>query len=98
MTRTIISFVVAFSLPLACAAADSRNSSFTNYAEQIPGTSVKFEMVAIPGGTLMKGDGKISIAPFYMEKFEAQWEEYVLWVFGQKEEMEKEKLDGISRP
>ena len=78
MTRKkIISFVAALALPLICAAADStsKNSSFTNYTEQIPGTTVKFEMVAIPGGTLQKGDRKIEIKPFHMEKYELSWPE-----------------------
>src|SRR5438445_13736564 len=84
-------------LPLASFAAE------TNYVQQIPGTTVTFEMVAIPGGTLTKtkpgGETeKISIAPFWMEKYEVKWEEYLLWVFGDREQFEKEKLDGITHP
>ena len=100
MTKKIISFVTVFALPFICAAEDSasKNSSFTNYTEQIPGTTVKFEMVAIPGGTLLKGDRKIEIKPFHMEKYELSWPEYVLWVFSENAEVEKGKLDGITHP
>jgi len=101
MTRKkIISFVAVFAWTFICAAADltPKISSITNYTEQIPGTTVKFEMVAIPGGTLEKGDRKIEIKSFYMGKYELGWPEYALWVFGEKEKIEKEKLDGISRP
>lgn len=87
----------ALALQLGCIAAQPKAAA-TNYTEQIPGTTVKFEMVAIPGGTLQKGDQKIEIKPFLIEKYELSWPEYVLWVFGQKEEIEKEKLDAITRP
>ncbi len=87
----------ALALQLGCVAAEPKVAA-TNYTEQVPGTTVKFEMVAVPGGTLQKGDQKIEIKPFYIEKYEARWEEYILWVFGQKDDIEKEKLDAITRP
>lgn len=99
MTKTKTTFLIAaFALPLICPAAEISKSSLTNFIQQIPGTTVKFEMVAIPGGTLPKGDQKVEIKPFYMEKYEVRWEEYILWVFGEKEDVEKEKLDAITRP
>src|SRR5713226_8757842 len=93
----------ALCLPVLVALALPSFAAETNYVQQIPGTTVTFEMVAIPGGTLTKtkpgGETeKISIASFWMEKYEVKWEEYLLWVFGDKEQIEKEKLDGITRP
>src|SRR5262245_37729850 len=60
------------------------------YTETIPGTSVTFEMVAIPGGTFVMGSAagekgrgadegpahEVRIAPFWMEKTETTWNEY----------------------
>ena len=64
--------------------------SFTNYIETIPGTSIAFEMIAIPGGTFMIGSPEsedyrdtdegpqreIAISPFWMERHEVTWDEY----------------------
>jgi formylglycine-generating enzyme required for sulfatase activity len=61
-----------------------------NYTETIPGTSVRFDMVAIPGGTFRMGsppDEKgrggdegpqhpVAIRPFWMGKLEISWDEY----------------------
>ena len=61
-----------------------------NYTETIPGSDVRFEMVAIPGGTFTmgspaseKGRGKdegprhpVEIRPFWMGKTEVTWDEY----------------------
>ena len=67
------------------------------YTEAIPGTSVTFEMVAIPGGTFVMGSpagepGRsedegpahtVRIAPFWMERTEATWDEYDAFAFAQ---------------
>jgi formylglycine-generating enzyme required for sulfatase activity len=64
-----------------------------NYTQQIPGSEVKFDMVAIPGGTFLmgsspseKGRGQdegpqhvIKIEPFWMGKCEVTWDEYDLY-------------------
>jgi formylglycine-generating enzyme required for sulfatase activity len=60
------------------------------YTETIPGSAVKFDMVAIPGGTFMMGSpaneaGRqadegpqhpVTIRPFWMGKTEVTWDEY----------------------
>ncbi len=66
------------------------------YAEQIPGTGVKFEMLPIPGGTFLMGSPKseadhksdespqheVRIAPLWMGKCEVTWDEFELWSMG----------------
>jgi formylglycine-generating enzyme required for sulfatase activity len=61
-----------------------------NYTETIPGTEVKFEMIAIPGGTFLMGSPAtepghaddegpqhpVQIRPFWMEKTETTWDEF----------------------
>jgi formylglycine-generating enzyme required for sulfatase activity len=64
-----------------------------NYTEGIPGSSVQFDMIAIPGGTFFmgspdgeKGRGKdegpqhlVKVRPFWMGKCEVTWNEFDLY-------------------
>lgn len=66
-------------------------TSFANYTEKIPGTSVKFEMIAIPGGEFKMGSPKkeplrkadesplhpVKLSRFFMAKIEVSWDEYL---------------------
>lgn len=68
-----------------------------NYTESVPGTSVKFDLVAIPGGSFVMGSPageagrsadegpahEIRIAPFWMERTETTWDEYDAFAFAQ---------------
>jgi cytochrome c nitrite reductase small subunit len=65
--------------------------TFANYTEKIPGTSVSFNMVAIPGGEFRMGSPKnesmrkpdesplhpVKITRFFMAKAEVSWDEYL---------------------
>ncbi len=64
---------------------------FNNFTEYIPGSSVSFEMLAIPGGTFLMGSPEdepfrnenegplveVSVRPFFMAKIEVSWDEYL---------------------
>lgn len=64
---------------------------FSDFTEFIPGSSVSFEMVAIPGGTFFMGSPEdepfrfdhegpvreVSISPFFMARIEVSWDEYL---------------------
>jgi len=68
-------------------------TKFENYTEQVPGTSVSFEMVAIPGGTFKMGSPAnekfrkddegpvrdVTVSRFFMGKVQVSWDEY--WTF-----------------
>lgn len=68
-------------------------TSFTDFKEMIPGTSVSFEMKAIPGGTFKMGSldnepfhkpdespvRDITISPYFMAEIEVTWDQY--WAF-----------------
>lgn len=68
-----------------------RLEGFNNFTEYIPGSSVSFEMIAIPGGTFKLGSPEneptrnedegpqveVSIDPFFMAKIEVSWDEYL---------------------
>jgi len=67
------------------------------YTETVPGTKVSFEMVGIPGGVFVMGSPngepgraedegpahQVRIAPFWMERTEATWDEYDAFAFAQ---------------
>ena len=70
------------------------------YTETIPGTNLKIEMIPIQGGTYTIGspadeEGRnqdegpqrqVSIAPFWMGKFEVTWEEFDQYAFEPRRE------------
>ena len=66
---------------------------FENYTEQIPGTAVTIDMVAIPGGEFLMGSPddeplrgenegpqrRVKLSPFFMAQVEVTWDQY--WAF-----------------
>jgi len=68
-------------------------TAFENYTEQIPNTSVAFEMIAIPGGSFKMGSPdnefgrnddegpvrNVTVSPFFMGQTEVSWDEF--WAF-----------------
>lgn len=98
--------------PLLPMAVGADNADFKNYTETLPGATVGFEMVAIPGGTVKIGSPEseagrdksdlvpkeVAVKSFWMGKCEISWQEFLPWVFGEKQAVEKEKADGITRP
>lgn len=68
-------------------------TTFENYTEQVPGTAVAFNMIAVPGGTFKMGSGdsepfrkedespvrNVTVSPFFMAELEVTWDMY--WAF-----------------
>jgi formylglycine-generating enzyme required for sulfatase activity len=66
-------------------------TKFENYTEKIPGTSVSFDMVALPGGKFQMGSPdnepmrkpdegplrKVKLSKFWIAKTEVTWDEYL---------------------
>ena len=65
-------------------------SSFTDFTEQVPGSGVKFRMIAVPGGTFTMGSPereplrnpdeaqrKVIIDSFFIAEVEVTWDEYM---------------------
>src|SRR3954453_23581155 len=81
---------LALTVSFAVRAEEPARSAHAGYTETIPGAKVRFEMVAIPGGTFFiggqpgeagHGDDEspkrpIAIRPFCMGKTEVTWDEY----------------------
>jgi formylglycine-generating enzyme required for sulfatase activity len=81
------------SLAEAVASVD-QPSAHQPYTETVPGSDVKFDMIALPGGTFLMGSPEseagravdegpqhpVRIQPFWMGKCEVTWDEYdVFW-------------------
>ncbi|MDR1437166.1 MAG: SUMF1/EgtB/PvdO family nonheme iron enzyme [Candidatus Symbiothrix sp.] len=68
-------------------------TAFENFTEQIPGSPVSFEMIAIPGGSFRMGSPgneafrkedegpvrTVAVSPFFMSEVEVTWDMY--WAF-----------------
>ncbi|MGB4292840.1 MAG: SUMF1/EgtB/PvdO family nonheme iron enzyme [Bacteroidales bacterium] len=66
-------------------------TKFESFTEQIPGSSVSFRMVAIPGGRFLMGSPpdepfrrsdegpvrEVQVSPFFMGEVEVTWDEYL---------------------
>ncbi len=73
--------------------APARVDAFEDFTEFIPGTSVSFEMVAIPGGGFTMGSPgseryrsddegpqvTVTLSPFWIGKVEVTWDEFEAW-------------------
>jgi len=80
---------------LTVLAAESADPKFSNYTQEIPGSTVTFDMIAVPGGTITIGSPEseagrdksdlpakqVTVKPFWMGKFEVSWPEFVPYVF-----------------
>jgi formylglycine-generating enzyme required for sulfatase activity len=74
------------------------STAFESYTESIPGTAVRFDMVAVPGGTAKigspaseagRGDDEgpqvtVKVGPFWMGRLEVTWAEFDLYAFAKK--------------
>jgi formylglycine-generating enzyme required for sulfatase activity len=80
-----------------------------NYTEKIPDSEVKFDMVAVPGGTFLMGSPKgeagrnddegpqhpVRLRPFWMGKCEVTWDEYDLcWQENPGKKQEQRDVEG----
>lgn len=82
----------------------TKEADMKGYTNIIPGTDVKYSMVAIPGGEFMIGSPdaepgrqtdegpqkKVKISPFWMGQFEITWNEYELFMFPDDEKKLRE--------
>ncbi len=100
-TRVLI---VAIAAGLFALAADNKPKTFT---ERLLGTTVQFEMVEIPAGTIEMPDPgdpnrtlTVSIKRFWIGRTEVTWDEYGTYAFNQEiASVEKERgADAIAKP
>lgn len=84
-------FGVLSSIPSVIYESPARVEKFADFTETIPGTSVSFRMVAVPGGRFRMGspDGEplrkddegpvheVELSPFWIGEVEVSWDEYL---------------------
>ena len=80
------------------------------YSLTIPGTTIQYQMVPVPGGEFQMGSAAnktespvhtVRIEPFWMQAHEVTWDEYRLFMFAKQagETVNKDALvDAVSRP
>ncbi len=70
-----------------------------DYRETIPGTTVSFDLVRVPGGTLDVDGTPVTIAPFYVGKTEVTWDMYDVFALGlDTPGTQPEGTDAVARP
>ncbi len=87
-------------------------ASLQDYVESIPGTEVRFEMVALEGGAFRMGspdaepghaadEGPVHdvvLAPFWIGRHEVTWDEYELWAYKLDRSPNPPAVDAVARP
>lgn len=113
VTKSIFSTLALLSLGASQSfvlAGDLPNDGFKNYTQKMPGSSVTFDMVAIPGGEMTIGSPenevgreksdlpqkKVTVKPFWIGKYEVTWQEMLPFVIVDKSEIVRNvnKLEG----
>lgn len=84
-------FGITSSAPREVFSEATRVEKFENFTEKIPGSSVSFNMIALPGGKFKMGSPEsepmrksdegpvreITLSPFWMGEVEVTWDEYL---------------------
>jgi len=99
MKGVLFNAIILFSLVLLVTAASGSTDS-DNYAEVIPGTDLRIEMISIPGGTFTMGSTEglagqpdegpahqVSVDPFWMSAVEITWDQYEAFLYRNKDEI-----------
>jgi formylglycine-generating enzyme required for sulfatase activity len=68
------------------------------YREALPGTLVTFEMVTVPGGTMIIDGKPVAVEPFYIGRTEVTWDMYDVFALGLDAPKDRGGADAITRP
>jgi formylglycine-generating enzyme required for sulfatase activity len=76
------------------------SQTLSPFIETIPGTSIKFEMIPLPAGTITLNKTAATIKPVWIGKTEVTWDEYDIYAFTLDVSENKKigELDAIARP
>jgi formylglycine-generating enzyme required for sulfatase activity len=104
---------LAFIVAPAAARGQTAPPEMKPYTESIPGTDLKFNLVAIPGGTFKMGSPaseakrgedegpvhEVKVAPFWMGTHEVTWDEYEQFALSlDYKRKQREKIDLSAQP
>lgn len=69
------------------------------YVDTIAGTTVTFEMIPVPGGSVEVGGESVEVAPLWFGKTEISWDEYDVYTYQlDRPEDAPPEVDAVSRP
>jgi formylglycine-generating enzyme required for sulfatase activity len=71
-----LSVGVLLTIPLAIYSFQTPATQLAPYAETLPNSAVKINMVPIPGGSIKIGGQDVKVKPFYMATTETTWEAF----------------------
>ncbi|MFW5972945.1 MAG: formylglycine-generating enzyme family protein [Bacteroidota bacterium] len=78
---------------------------FEPYVGTVPGTTVQYEMIPVPGGTVMMPDSTASdgrrtvvVEPLWFGKYETLWDAYNVFLYKLDHEGEDAEVDAVMRP
>src|SRR5687767_47591 len=63
-------------IPSAAQSPAAPEEKLEPYAETLPGSVVKVQMVPIPGGAIQIGSKTVTVKPFWMARTETPWEAF----------------------
>ena len=103
--------VIVVLLFFFCRSIAQADTSFKSYTQSIPGSSLKFKMIAVKGGSFTMGSPnsesgrdkdegpqkKITISPFWMGAFEVTHDEFDIF-FKDVNTSQNSNVDAITRP
>jgi formylglycine-generating enzyme required for sulfatase activity len=83
---------------------EKSGAEMQSYTNAIPGTDVKYSMIAIPAGEFLMGSPdaeanrkpaegpqhKVKVSPFWIGQFEVTWEQYLLYMYPDDEKKLRE--------
>ena len=92
----VLGIILALQTAAPLAQESGEEKQFQNYVEVLPGTSIRFKLIAIRGGTLpasepdegsdsilpQTSDEDLSVNPFWLGQTEVTWNEYEEFYFG----------------
>jgi formylglycine-generating enzyme required for sulfatase activity len=78
--------------------ATTQSARLEAYRESISGTLVSFEMMPVPGGTVVLDGKPIAVTPFYIGRTEVTWDMYDVFALGLDVPKEKRGADATARP
>jgi formylglycine-generating enzyme required for sulfatase activity len=95
---SVAALILASAPDARSSAPQAAATAVAPYTETVPGTSVTFDMVPVPGGTFRMGSPSaeplrgedegpqvdVKVGPFWMGKLEVTWSEYDLYAFGKR--------------
>jgi len=79
----------------------ARITGFNNFKETVPNSNISFNMIAVPGGEAVLGNGhdtcRVRLSAFFIGEIEVSWNEYLLFLRETESEGRSDQtLDGIS--